>query len=152
MDRAPRRGAPAVARSSDLTPRWSANQDAVTASTVDNPRPAIVWDIAVHHADLHEALGLGELPERMWAPVLEAVAPMKFGAAEVPEGIDDYELFRALFSRRSRTQMQAWGLRCRPSSSTTSASSVLARTTSPYPETYLGRCSLGPRSRAPSRC
>ena len=98
----------------DLVDEMQANQDAVAASTVDNPRPAIVWDVAVHHADLHEALGLGVLPEPMWAPVLAAVAPMKFGTAGVPEDLDDYELFRALFSRRSRTQMQSWGLPLSP--------------------------------------
>ncbi|KQW47698.1 hypothetical protein ASC77_14815 [Nocardioides sp. Root1257] len=103
---APRRGRPV----DELTGEMRANLDAVAASTVDNPRPAIVWDVAVHHADLHEALGLGVLPEPMWAPVLAAVAPMKFGTAGVPEDLDDYELFRALFSRRSRTQMQSWGL------------------------------------------
>ena len=48
------------------------------------------------------------------APVLDAVAPMKFGATPVPEEVEPYELFRALFSRRSRTQMQAWGLPLSP--------------------------------------
>lgn len=94
----------------DLVEEMRAHQDAIAESTVDNPRPAIVWDIAVHHADLHEALGLGQLPEHLWAPVLAGVAPMKFGTAGVPEDVDPYELFRAIFSRRSRTQMQAWGL------------------------------------------
>ena len=94
----------------DLVEEMRVHQDAIAESTVDNPRPAIVWDIAVHHADLHEALGLGQLPEHLWAPVLAGVAPMKFGTAGVPEDVDPYELFRAIFSRRSRTQMQAWGL------------------------------------------
>lgn len=94
----------------DLVAELQSHQDAVAASTVDNPRPAVVWDIAVHHADLHEALGRGVLPEPMWAPVLEGVAPLRFGSAGVPEEVERYELFRALFSRRSRTQMQAWGL------------------------------------------
>lgn len=93
-----------------LVEEMKANQDAVAESLVDNPRPAIVWDLAVHHADLHEALGLGLPPEPMWGPVLATVAPMKFGTAGVPDDLDDYELFRALFSRRSRTQMQSWGL------------------------------------------
>ena len=106
---AERRGRPVV----ELTGEMAANQDAVAESTVDNPRPAVVWDIAVHHADLHEALGLGVLPERMWAPVLAAVAPMMFGTTPPPD-VDEYELFRALFSRRSRTQMQAWGLPLSP--------------------------------------
>jgi uncharacterized protein (TIGR03083 family) len=98
----------------DLTAELRTHQDAIEATTVDNPRPAIVWDIVVHHADLHEALGLGELPERMWRPVLDGVAPMKFGATAIPDEVEPYELFRALFSRRSRSQMQAWGLPLSP--------------------------------------
>ena len=98
----------------ELTAEIQSHQDAIDESTVDNPRPAIVWDIAVHHADLHEALGLGELPERMWRPVLDGVAPMKFGATTPPAEVEPYELFRALFSRRSRGQMQAWGLPLSP--------------------------------------
>ena len=101
-----RRGLPVP----DLTAEMVAHQDLVATQAEDSPRPAIVWDIAVHHADLHEALDLGVPPERLWAPVLAAVAPMKFGTAGVPAEIDPYELFRAIFSRRSRTQMQAWGL------------------------------------------
>jgi len=98
----------------ELTEELRSRADAVAESTVDNPRPAIVWDVAVHHADLHEALDLGVPPEELWAPVLAAVAPMKFGATALPAEIDAYELFRALFSRRSRTQMQAWGLPLSP--------------------------------------
>ena len=100
-----------------------ATTEAVVASTVDNPRPALVWNIAVHHADLHEALGLARLADRFWAPVLDAVGPWRLGdlPASVRCGdrtwgrggpvveVDPYELFRAVFSRRSRVQMQAWG-------------------------------------------
>jgi uncharacterized protein (TIGR03083 family) len=94
----------------ELVAEMRDNQDAIAESTAASPRPAIVWDIVVHHADLHEALDLGVPPEPLWTPVLAAVAPMTFGAAGLPEGVDHYELFRAAFSRRSRTQMQAWGL------------------------------------------
>jgi hypothetical protein len=94
----------------DLVEEMLTHQDAIVESTTGNPRPAIVWDMSVHHADLHEALGLGQLPERLWEPVLAGVAPMKFGTAGVPADVDAYELFRAIFSRRSRAQMQAWGL------------------------------------------
>ncbi|MDF1604387.1 maleylpyruvate isomerase N-terminal domain-containing protein [Nocardioides sp. YIM 152315] len=94
----------------DLTAELASHQDAVTEAMVDNPRPVLAWDIAVHHADLHEALELGVPPEELWAPVLAAAAALRFGAAGVPEEVDPYELFRALFSRRSRAQMQAWGL------------------------------------------
>ncbi len=69
-----------------------------------------MWDIAVHHADLREALGLGVLPEPLWQPVLAASRRSKFGTAGATGRRRPYELFRALFSRRSRTQMQAWGL------------------------------------------
>jgi len=77
----------------------------------------------VHLADLREALGLPVLEAVLWEPVLAAVAPYRLG--EVPATVvagDDrwgaggatvevsrYELYRALFSRRSRAQMQAWG-------------------------------------------
>jgi len=81
-------------------------QDGVVESVVDNPRPAFVWNIAVHHADLREALGLPRLAERLWAPVAEALAGR---ASTLAGSIPSYELFRACFSRRSRGQMQAWG-------------------------------------------
>lgn len=110
----------------DLTVEMESHRDFVAESTIDNPRPAVVWDIAVHHADLHEALGRGAPPERFWLPVLEAAAPMMLGqvpvtvtaggttyGADGPDSaaaeVSAYELFRALFSRRSRSQMAAWG-------------------------------------------
>ena len=46
--------------------------------------------------------------------MLANVAPMMFGTTGVPEEVDEYELFRAIFSRRSRRQMQAWGLPLSP--------------------------------------
>lgn len=107
---AERRGLPV----GDLLEELRSHQDAVAAAAAQDPRPAIVWDIAVHHADVHEALGLGLMPDRLWEPVLAGVAAMKLGSAGIPEDVDHYELFRALFSRRSRTQMQAWGLPLSP--------------------------------------
>jgi len=98
----------------DLVEEMRSHQDAIAEQAAASPRPAIVWDISVHHADLHEALGRGRLPDRLWEPVLANVAPMRFGAARVPVDVDPYELFRAVFSRRSRTQMQAWGLPLSP--------------------------------------
>lgn len=95
---------------SDLVAELRSHQDTVAEQAAGDPRPAIVWNIAVHHADLLEALGLGVPPGELWLPVLGAVAPMKFGTGGVPADVDPYELFRAIFSRRSRTQMQAWGL------------------------------------------
>src|SRR4051794_38331552 len=43
----------------ELVAELRARQDAVIDASLENPRPAIVWNIAVHHADLHEALALG---------------------------------------------------------------------------------------------
>lgn len=91
----------------DLVVELQSHQDAMAASTVDNPTPAVVWDIAVHHADLHEALGKQRLAEHLWLPVVESLGPRR--AAALMDRVPAYELFRGLFSRRSRAQMQAWG-------------------------------------------
>ena len=90
----------------ELVAELQSRQDAIAESVVDNPRPALVWNIAVHHADLHEALGLPRMPERLWLPITEALAPRAEALADV---VPPYELFRGFFSRRSRAQMQAWG-------------------------------------------
>jgi uncharacterized protein (TIGR03083 family) len=82
--------------------------DDVVATLEGNDRPALVWNVAVHHADLHEALGLGVPPEHLWQPVVEAVRPSLGGHATALAEVSDYELFRAFFSRRSRTQTAAW--------------------------------------------
>ena len=84
------------------------NAEAVARMQGAAERPALVWDIAVHHTDLHEALGKHRLDERYWAPIVSALAPHQ--APELVDEIPAYELFRALFSRRSRTQMQSWGV------------------------------------------
>jgi hypothetical protein len=83
------------------------NVAAIQRTLPGNPRPAIAWDASVHLAFLHEALGLGRPPEQLWQPVLAGAAPHLLGDREVD--VDDYELFRGLFSRRSRSQMRAWG-------------------------------------------
>ena len=108
---------------STLAAELRSTQAVIAASTEENPRPAIVWNISVHLADLHEALGLPVLAAALWEPVLSAVAPYRLGdvPATVVAGDDRwgaggaevevsrYELYRALFSRRSRAQVQAWG-------------------------------------------
>jgi hypothetical protein len=101
----------------------------------------MLLDLAVHHADLHEALGRHQLPDHLWAPLLPAVAPRLVGDLPVtlvagtttyggggPEvDVAPYELFRTLFSRRSRRQVQAWG------------------TPALTPEQLDGVCVFGPR-------
>ncbi|NYD40088.1 hypothetical protein [Nocardioides panaciterrulae] len=94
----------------ELVAELLANVDAVAGSVADSATPALVWDIAVHHTDLHEALGLGRPPEHLWRPVLDALRPRMLD--RLPDGVavdaPAYELFRGFFSRRSRRQMRAW--------------------------------------------
>ena len=72
---AEREGTAAVALAAELR----STQAAIAASTEENPRPAIVWNISVHLADLREALGLPVLAAALWEPVLSAVAPYRLG-------------------------------------------------------------------------
>jgi uncharacterized protein (TIGR03083 family) len=93
----------------DLVGEIRGSAEGVVASIEGTDSPALVWNLAVHHADLHEALGKGAPPERMWRPVLDAIAPRMLGkSAAAVDHVPDYELFRAIFSRRSRTQMADW--------------------------------------------
>lgn len=89
----------------DLVTELRLNQDAVADAAARADTPAMVWDIVVHHADLHEALGKHRMAEHLWAPVAEAVATR---AQELVGTVPPYELFRAVFSRRSRDQMRSW--------------------------------------------
>jgi uncharacterized protein (TIGR03083 family) len=91
----------------DVIAELRANQDSVAASLEGNPFPAAAFDISVHHADLHEALGKPRLAEHLWRPVLDAMRPRLDPA--LFEAAPDYEVYRGLFSRRSRAQMLAWG-------------------------------------------
>jgi len=93
----------------ELVAELQSHQDAVAESVADNPRPALVWNVVVHHADLHEALGLPMLAEPMWRPVLDALLPRLDPA--LVDSVPPYELFRGVFSRRSRSQMQGWATR-----------------------------------------
>jgi hypothetical protein len=107
----------------ELVGELQSRQEAIVEMSADNPRPALVWNIAVHHADLREALGLEALADALWQPVLDAAAPRLldelpvtvvaggsvYGAGDDQVEVPAYELFRAVFSRRSRAQMQAWG-------------------------------------------
>jgi uncharacterized protein (TIGR03083 family) len=117
-----------AARSVDeLAAELKGSVDPLVATLEGNDSPAIVWNCAVHHADLHEALGLGAPPEAMWRPVLDAIAPRMLGEnAAAVDDVPAYELFRAIFSRRSRTQMTGWG-------------------TSLDPAALEGLCIFGPR-------
>lgn len=91
----------------ELVDELRSRQDAVAESVADNQAPALVWNIVVHHADLHEALDRPMLAEPLWRPVVDALAPRLDPA--VVASVPAYEVFRGAFSRRSRRQMQAWG-------------------------------------------
>jgi len=93
----------------DLVSELRGSVEPLVATLEGSDSPAPVWNLAVHHADLHEALGKGAPPEQLWRPVLEAIAPRMLGeSADAVGEVPDYELFRAFFSRRSRTQMLGW--------------------------------------------
>lgn len=72
-------------------------------------RPALVWDIAVHHADLREALDLTGADQRFWEPILTVMRRRLGDKGPAFGHVGDYELFRAIFSRRSRGQLRSWG-------------------------------------------
>ncbi len=106
----------------DLVSEMRDNADALVDAVSDRPRPAPIWDISVHHADLHETLGKNELLPQLWQPVLDGVAanmlgerPVtvrteagEYGAGGTELTVPAYELWRALFSRRSRGQIASW--------------------------------------------
>jgi uncharacterized protein (TIGR03083 family) len=93
----------------DLVAELRSQVPDVVATLGETDSPALVWNAAVHHADLHEALGKGRPPEQMWQPVAEAMRPSLGDHAPAFAGVDDYERFRMFFSRRSRAQTAAWG-------------------------------------------
>jgi len=106
----------------DLVGEINDHTEALIEAVAESPRPAPIWDITVHHADVFEALGRGELAPELWQPVLDGAGPqmlgerpvtVRTGAAEYGAGgtelsVPAYELFRTLFSRRSRSQIASW--------------------------------------------
>lgn len=97
----------------ELIAELRATQAALTEAVRDQAAPAIVWDRAVHLADLHEALNR-EAPDRAtWAAIVEAMRP-RLAAAVPLDDACDYELFRAAFSRRSQRQLAALFPRATP--------------------------------------
>lgn len=92
----------------ELVAELRGDVDRVVATLEGSERPALVWNAAVHHADLSEALGRGVPPEPLWRPVVDALTPALGEHAEALAGVSDYEKFRMFFSRRSRSQTAAW--------------------------------------------
>lgn len=99
------------------------NQVRLSALADQQEPAAMAWDISVHLTDVHEALGLPGPEEELWLPVLDSAAPRRLDGLPVevragsrswgqgPQSVElsAYELFRALFSRRSLAQMRTWG-------------------------------------------
>lgn len=76
----------------------------MTPVITSSDMPAVVWNAVVHLTDITEALGLPRPAEGLWLPVVDALRD------RVPEplrGAEDYDLFRVLFTRRSRAQVAA---------------------------------------------
>lgn len=107
----------------DLLAELRAHRDQMTQLADAATVPAMVWDISVHLSDLHESLGRGRPDPSLWEPVLEQAAAIRladlpvtvlsgdrrWGGAGDEVKVEPYELFRALFSRRSRSQIHEWG-------------------------------------------
>jgi uncharacterized protein (TIGR03083 family) len=104
----------------ELVAEWEANVDTVArlCDTVAGPNPA--WDVAVHLADLREALDLPPgPPENGWGEVLPAAVGLlgEHGTISVAEREPDpggttwhfataYGLWRAVFSRLDRAALE----------------------------------------------
>ncbi len=61
----------------DLVAELHAHQDAVADAAAGASSPAVVWNIVVHHADLHEAFGKPRLATHLWDPVLDVLGPAR---------------------------------------------------------------------------
>ncbi|GAA5155714.1 hypothetical protein GCM10023340_41710 [Nocardioides marinquilinus] len=92
----------------ELVAELETNRDVTAERAAEAQTPAVVWDIAVHHADLHEALGRGRLSDHLWRPIVDELGPQR--TPDLVGVLEPYELFRALFSRRSRTQLDDAGV------------------------------------------
>ena len=112
---------------SELVQEWQGNVDAVAplCDVIPGPNPA--WDVAVHLADLREALDLEPPPpEQGWAEVLAAATALLQDQAGVRVSVAEhapdpgsttwhvrtgYGLWRALFSRLGDADLEREVLR-----------------------------------------
>lgn len=98
----------AVSSMAELIAELQATAPAAAPTLAEARFPALAFDRAVHFADIHEALGLGEPDPDAWEPVLEAMQD-RLTALE-GTSVGDYEAFRIAFSRRSFAQIEALGV------------------------------------------
>ena len=128
----------------DLVTEIRDNTDRLVEAVADSPAPAPIWDIAVHHADLHEALGKKELPPALWQPVLDGVAANMLG--ERPVTVRTGEVSTAAAGRSCRCRRTSCSGRCsRVARATRSRAgpgtlSTPRRSVSSAPATTTSRC------------
>lgn len=117
----------------ELLDEWEAVGPVVEAHLASQPFTGAnsAADALCHEADLHEALGLPRPGRDHWQPFLDAMGHLPgrglrdtatllirdelgqqwrggSGESVITLHADGYELFRGLFSRRSRRQIAAW--------------------------------------------
>ena len=113
----------------ELVAEWEANADAVAAQCDTSTGPSPAWDVAVHLADLRESVGLPPGPvENGWGEVLVAAvgllnqggATVSIAQCEADPGdttwhvATAYGLWRGLFSRLGRSDLEREVLRGDP--------------------------------------
>ncbi|WP_253671323.1 maleylpyruvate isomerase family mycothiol-dependent enzyme [Streptoalloteichus tenebrarius] len=110
---------------------WAGYAERAEATLAANPRiPLLAHDLVQHEGDLLGALGRGRPPREAWSPLLDNTLAGLARRPELPGAlvlattdgrrvvgagdpvaeleVDGYELYRAVFGRRSRAQMAAW--------------------------------------------
>ncbi len=116
----------------ELLDEWERAAPAVEASLPkQHTGPNLAADAICHEADLHEALGLPQTGREHWQPFLDVMGHFpgrrlrdtatllicdelgqewRCGSGESVTSLraDGYELFRGVFSRRSRRQIAGW--------------------------------------------
>ena len=99
-------------------------EELVVSGTTSHPLVCSPWvDTGTHEADLHGAIGSGRPPTKVWLAVLDwmldepgpltVVTPdgTYSAGSDGPDAVvrtSSYELFRAIFGRRSARQIQEW--------------------------------------------
>ncbi|MEI8410682.1 MULTISPECIES: maleylpyruvate isomerase N-terminal domain-containing protein [unclassified Kribbella] len=106
-------------------------EQVILAGTSDHPLVCNPWaDAGTHEADLHGVLGIGRPPEELWMAALNWALPDPDPSDDVPGTLSiitldgtyeigtgspvavvrtsSYELFRAVFGRRSAEQIRSW--------------------------------------------
>jgi uncharacterized protein (TIGR03083 family) len=126
-----RRGAPIDAVLAEWARSGPALERVILAGSSDHPLVCNPWaDAGTHEADLHGVLGIGRPPRELWLAALDWALPDPDPSDVVPglvsivtpDGTYEigcgtpvaevrtsaYELFRAIFGRRSVEQIRSW--------------------------------------------